>query len=482
MTTTIESPPEQSAEKAPPVASATNVLVGFGLNEATIQRIRDAGTFDVSTEEAHVERAALLAITTRSDRGQTPKLPADIDSEKTPIVVICHPGGEEAALALMKKGCTAVIAEGNEAALASYLNPETHTEILVEGFLENQSKGRGGAGNRHRDPITNLPEVASFEMRLGEFIEAGTPPNVVMVQIANLEKVKARTDSRAVNLLRRRLASFYKDLATQHSCEVFSLSESTFAILDGSHGLTDTEGFANELIEITEAFRPAGTKLQLAVGAVHATADSEVMSIREQAEQAVMAAAQAEESAFVTADQVTVLLASATEYNVAQLLVSLVDEHGPYPAGHSGRVADLASDMAREIGFQGRDLSDLRLAALLHDVGRIPVEGRDEADEEDYPERGAQYVLASAGPEIADAIRYQAEHWDGKGQCGLFEDEIPLAARLIALADAVDGLLHPMNPSAALSPAEMLTKIEAESGSHFDPGLAATALRLFGGS
>ncbi len=59
------------------------------------------------------------------------------------------------------------------------------------------------------------------------------------------------------------------------------------------------------------------------------------MAIREQAEQAVIAAAQADESAYVTADQVTVLLASVTEYTVAQLLVRMVDGLVPSPAGHS---------------------------------------------------------------------------------------------------------------------------------------------------
>lgn len=493
MTVATEAPPEPDAasaaapdagaedEQAPPVARATNILVGIGLDDATMHRIRDAGAFDVSTESAPMARAQLLAISTRAERGQTPAIPPDVDPADTPIVVICHPGGEDSALAMMQQGCAGVIAEGNEGALAAFVDPNAHTEVLVAGFLENQGRGQHGRG-RYRDPVTNLPEIASFEVRLGELIEAGPPPNVILTRITNLEAARTRTDSRAINLMRRRLASFFSDAARRCSCEVFSLDEATFGILDGNQSITDTENFARELIEITEAFRPAGLMLQLAVGAVSATEESEAASIQEQVEHAVMAAARGNESAFVTSDQVTVLLASVTEYNVAKLLVSLVDQKLPNPDGHSGRVADLACDIGRDLGYQDAELNNLRLAALLHDIGRIPIRESEDGDDLDYPERGARYVLASAGPEIADAIRHQAERWDGKGPGALSENDIPRGARVIAIANAADTWLHPPHPSDAVGPAELVAKIEAESGAQFDPELVDTARRLFGGA
>ncbi len=485
MTTATDIPSEQAessaAAAAPSSARAGGLIVGIGLNEATLQRIRDCGSLDLSDDTDRVGDAVIVALSTRTDRGQITRMPTGVDPQRTPIVVICHPGGEEAAVGLMQQGCAGVVAEGNEGALASFVDPERHTDLLVEGFLEQQGKGSGSGGSRHRDPITNLPEVASFETRLGEIIEAGASPNVVMMQITNLDSARQRTDARAVNLLRRRLASFYSDAVRRRSCEVFSLNESMFAVLDGSQLLTDPEGLAKELIVITEAFRPAGLRLRLAVGAVIASAETEIMAIREEAEQAVMAAAQAGESAYVTADDVTVLLASATEYNVAQLLVSMVDQQVTNPPGHSGRVADLASDIARELGYQGRDLSNLRLAALLHEVGRIPL-GEDAGPDEDFAERGARYVQASAGPEIADAIRYHEERWDGAGPGALVEDDIPLEARVIAIAKATEGWIHPPAGEAALVPAEVIEKLESMAGTFFDPALTETAIRLLGGS
>jgi GGDEF domain-containing protein len=489
VTTMTEAPPEPAADtSAAPASSASSsspshhngMLLAIGLNEASLQRARDTSGFEVSTDPAGLHAASLVLISTRTGRGRAPRMPADVDPEETPIVVICHPGGEETAVELMRQGCSGVIAEGNERALGSFVDPEQHTDVLVEGYLE-QLETRAGGSTRRRDPVTNLPELASFEMRLGEFIEAGTPPNVMMLQITNLDQARDRTDSRAINLLRRRLASFYNDAAQRYSCEVFSLGQSTFAVLDGKQLLVSPERFAHELIEMTEAFRPAGIKLKLAIGAVIASAESEVMAIRDQAEQAVVAAAQADQSSFVTADEVTVLLASATEYSVAHLLVGIVDGLGPWPPGHSNRVTELASDLARELGYQGRELNNLRLAALLHEVGRIPLGDDDNATDETYPERGARYVLASAGPEIADAIRYQAERWDGAGPAALVEDDIPLPARIIAIAEATDELLQPPPGQPAVGPDELIAKLQAESGSRFDPNLVDTAVRLFGG-
>lgn len=484
MTTATEAP--QADKAATPAVGESQplrthgLLVVVGGNEASLNRARESSGFDVSHDPRQVGSATLIAISTRTERGRAARIPDSVDPAAIPVVVICHPGGEETAVELMRMGCSGVVAEGNERALGSFVDPDHHTEVLIDGFMEEQEKSRSGGRSRHRDPITNLPEVASFEMRLGEFIEAGTPPNVVMMQITNLDKVKSRTDARAVNLVRRRLASFYSDAAQRCSCEVFSLGESTFAVLDGKQLLIDPERYANELIQITEAFRPAGIKLKLAVGAVIASAESSVMAIREQAEQAVIAAAQADESAYVTADQVTVLLASATEYAVAQLLVGLVDGISPNPAGHSNRVAQLAADLARELGYQGRDLNNLRLAALLHEIGRITIGDDGTNDDESFPERGARYVHASAGPEIADAIRYQAERWDGAGPAALIEDDIPLSARIIAIAEAADNLLHPQSGD-PVGPTELIEQIKSESGSRFDPSLVDTAIRLFGG-
>lgn len=485
MTTMTDAAPDQegAVEAAAPTGGrAGGLLVAVGLNEPTLQRIRDHGAFEVTDDPSQALGATIVALSTRAPRGQTVRMPADVDPDSTPIVVVCHPGGEETAVSLMQRGCAGVVAEGNESALDSFVDPQSHTQLLVEGYLEQQGEGRTGRSGGRLDPITSLPEENSFETRITELLEEGTPPNLMMLQITNLDVARERTDVRAVSLLRRRLASFYSDACRRYSCEVFTLGDSTFAVLDSASLLVNPQRLANELIEITEAFRPAGVKLRLAVGGVIGSAETEVAALREQAEQAVLAAAQSGESAYVTSDDVTVLLASATEYNVAQMLVSFVDQQVANAPGHSARVAELAADIAREIGYSGRDLNALRLAALLHDVGRVPLGAEQAGDDETYPERGARYVLASAGPEIADAVRYHTERWDGAGPAALIEDDIPLPARIIAIAKAADAWLHPSSGEPAPPPDEIVARLRSDAGSKLDPDLVETTARLFGGS
>lgn len=487
MATMTEAPPEQGQEPAPAAAAesaaprAGGLLVAIGLKESAVQRIRDAGGFEISEDPAQALGATIIALSTRAPRGQTVKMPADVDPESTPVVVICHPGGEETAVALMKKGCAGVLAEGNEGALGSFLDPERHTEMLVEGYLEKQGEGRGGRSGGRLDPITGLPEEHSFEARLTELLLDGSPPNLLLLRIINLDEARERTDVRAVSLLRRRLASFYGDAARRYKCELYSLNDSVFAIVDSAQQMVNPQRLAGDLIEITEAFRPAGVKLRLAVGAVIGTTETEVAALREQAEQAVLAAAQSGESAYVTSEDVTVLLASATEYNVAQMLVSFVDQQVANAPGHSARVAAVAADIAREIGYHGRDLNAIRLAALLHDIGRIPLSDEEQASDESYPERGARYLLASAGPEIADAVRYHTERWDGAGPAALIEDDIPLSARIIAVAKAADSWLHPAGGEPPPAPDDVISQLEAAAGKRLDPGLVETTIRLLGG-
>ena len=90
-------------------------------------------------------------------------------------------------------------------------------------------------------------------------------------------------------------------------------------------------------------------------------------------------------------------------------------------------------------------------------------------------------MLASAGPEIADAVRYHAERWDGAGPAALVEDDIPLSARIIAVAKAVDLGLQPGNgDEAAGNPAELIQSLQTESGTRFDPNVIDTLARLLG--
>ena len=136
-----------------------------------------------------------------------------------------------------------------------------------------------------------------------------------------------------------------------------------------------------------------------------------------------------------------------------EALSATVDARDTYTAGHSRRVAASAMIIARELGLSGAELDVVDQAALLHDIGKIGVpdavllkEGPLTAAEwvvmRSHPEEGAR-IIERLGylDEVVPGIRYHHERVDGRGYPdGLLGEEIPLAARIIHVADALDAM------------------------------------------
>src|SRR5690606_2921511 len=129
----------------------------------------------------------------------------------------------------------------------------------------------------------------------------------------------------------------------------------------------------------------------------------------------------------------------------------------------------------------------IRLAAHLHDIGMTgagaeafgPLEELRGAALEARragPERGAAYVRTSAGDEVADAIWACEERWDGRGHPrGLAEEQIPIAARIIAVACRFDALVSSADADPARAVEDALAALAEEAGGRLDPGLVSLA-------
>jgi putative nucleotidyltransferase with HDIG domain len=136
-----------------------------------------------------------------------------------------------------------------------------------------------------------------------------------------------------------------------------------------------------------------------------------------------------------------------------EALSATVDARDTYTAGHSRRVATLAVEIAGELGVEGPELLGVDQAALLHDIGKIAVpdevllkEGSLTSAEwivmRSHPEEGAR-IIERLGylDDVVPGIRHHHERPDGRGYPdGLMGDEIPLAARIIHVADALDAM------------------------------------------
>ena len=165
-------------------------------------------------------------------------------------------------------------------------------------------------------------------------------------------------------------------------------------------------------------------------------------------------------------------------------LAAAVDARDPYTAGHSERVAMYALDVGQALGMESEELEALKMAGLLHDLGKIGVpdailnkpdgltEGECEAIEQ-HTSIGASILRRAPQLEqIVPAVLSHHERWDGTGYPeGLSGDSIPLGARILAVADAFDAMTSARPYRQALPADDALLELRANAGKQFDPEL-----------
>jgi len=149
-------------------------------------------------------------------------------------------------------------------------------------------------------------------------------------------------------------------------------------------------------------------------------------------------------------------------------------------------VTDYAVVLGEALGWRGEQLEQLRIAGLLHDLGKIGVPGsilnkQGRLSEEEYaiiqrhPEDGAQILskIKMLHPHVP-IIRYHHEWFNGNGYpAGLRGDEIPIGARVMAVADAFDAMTADRPYRKGLPAEQAIMRLEEAAGSQFDPQLVA---------
>jgi putative nucleotidyltransferase with HDIG domain len=164
-----------------------------------------------------------------------------------------------------------------------------------------------------------------------------------------------------------------------------------------------------------------------------------------------------------------------------RMLAAAIDEKDPYTRGHSGRVAKYSSLIAQELGLSAAELDTLRISALLHDVGKIGVEDRvlkkpgaltpeEFGLMKQHTIKGANIMRpVSQLKEMLPGIELHHEHMDGRGYpYGLQGPQIPLMARIIAVADTLDAMTTNRPYQSAMDLDYALEKIKALAGPKFD--------------
>jgi putative nucleotidyltransferase with HDIG domain len=170
-------------------------------------------------------------------------------------------------------------------------------------------------------------------------------------------------------------------------------------------------------------------------------------------------------------------------------LARTIEAKDPYTGGHTERVAGIALMIARELGFDSTQLEAVKVGAVIHDIGKIGVpdsvllkEGTLDVGERDaireHPVT-ASYILADLElPQIVKQMaRSHHERYDGSGYPdGLAGDEIPLAARILSVADALDAMTSDRPYRRALRLDAALEEIQAQAGTQFCPTVVSALI------
>jgi putative two-component system response regulator len=177
--------------------------------------------------------------------------------------------------------------------------------------------------------------------------------------------------------------------------------------------------------------------------------------------------------------------------SIAETLINAMEAKDVYLRGHSQRVAELAGQLAEEMGLDQTISEDLRVAGRLHDVGKIGIResvlnkpGSLTAEEFEHVKRHVQIGLDILAPlshlrTPLEYVQHHHEHWDGAGYPQqLSGEQIPLGARILCAADTFDALTSKRAYREPMEPLAALAHLKVDVGKQFDPCVYEALVRV----
>jgi len=163
-------------------------------------------------------------------------------------------------------------------------------------------------------------------------------------------------------------------------------------------------------------------------------------------------------------------------------LAAAIDAKDPYTKGHSERVAKMSVTLAQELNLSGREIENIEYTALLHDIGKIGIADsilgkKGSLTSQEFDKIKEHTAMGANIIEPVDflknsywAIYHHHEKYNGKGYPdGLKSEDIPILARIIAVADAYDAMNSDRPYRKKLNKDKILKELKDQSGKQFDP-------------
>ena len=168
-----------------------------------------------------------------------------------------------------------------------------------------------------------------------------------------------------------------------------------------------------------------------------------------------------------------------------------VEAKDNYTRGHSDRVSEYSVLIGKKLGLPNKDLETLKIGGLFHDIGKIGISDsillkNGKLTNEEYDEIKAHPIIgknilsnAAIFQDIIPIVLYHHERYDGKGYpYGLSDKDIPLLARIVAVADAFDAMTSRRSYRNELDLGYVKEELKNKTGTQFDPVVATTFLDI----
>jgi putative two-component system response regulator len=175
-----------------------------------------------------------------------------------------------------------------------------------------------------------------------------------------------------------------------------------------------------------------------------------------------------------------------------EALVSALEAKDRYTGGHSRRVTEIALALSNELSLSKQDMEDVRWGSLLHDIGKIAIDqaiqnkpGKLTREEYEHimthAHVGADIVRPIVNEKIVEMIEHHHDHYDGGGlHQVILGDDIPLGARILAVADAFDAMMSDRPYRSAMPITDIVEEIKRCAGTQFDPIVVTAFLNTVG--
>jgi len=375
-------------------------------------------------------------------------------------------------------------------AVQSYTNPNLYSEsdIKLMEFVSSQvataiERKSSEEKIKHlsfHDSLTGLYNRAYFEEELERYnFPRYYPLSIVMLDVNGLKVINDTFGHQEGDRLLQHLAESLTSVSRQGDI-LARVGGDEFAILLPSTTSKEAHSFCERIKKVCQQDKIEPTYLRLNVSLGHATQEGEYKNIN---------------SLFKEADrnmyQDKLFNSKSREKHFLETFRIILAERDPHTSDHAQRLQELSLSLGKRVGLTEYQLGNLKLLALLHDIGKIGIPDSilfktyilTPSEWEKMREHSRiGYRMAKNIPDfapIAQDILHHHEHWDGTGYPdGLKGEKIPLLSRIISIIDAYDVMQSRRPYKAPISKTKALKEIERCAGTQFDPQLVEIFLKI----